>query len=149
MQGIITQNNRYKLVIDKLSYNPISTLISGVATISQFSQMHKPTLTACLLCLTDMLQEGSVIKYSDHIMQLAQIRFVTHVWLHSLHTNTRHWGLKSHSTVLAHMVTVIELSKLSLIHMYTPISWAKYLPEAQLMHNRQIQAMRHPKRICH
>ena len=127
----------------------MSTLISGVATISQFSQMHKPTLTACLLCLTDMLQEGSVIKYSDHIMQLAQIRFVTHVWLHSLHTNTRHWGLKSHSTVLAHMVMVIEHSKPSLIHVSTPVSWPQYHPEVQLMHNRQIQAMGQPKCISH
>ena len=50
MQGIITQNNKYKLIIDKLAYNPISTLISGVSTISQFSQTHKPTLAACLLC---------------------------------------------------------------------------------------------------
>ena len=37
MQGIITRNNRYKLIIDKLAYNPISMPISGVATISQFS----------------------------------------------------------------------------------------------------------------
>ena len=50
MQGIITQNNKYKLIIDKLAYNPISTLISGVSTISQFSQMHKPTLIAYLFC---------------------------------------------------------------------------------------------------
>ena len=50
MQGITTQNNRYKLIIDKLAYNPISMLISDVSTISQFSQMYKPTLAACLLC---------------------------------------------------------------------------------------------------
>ena len=48
-----------------------------------------------------------------------------------------------------HMVTVIELSKPSLIHVSMPTSWAQYLPEAQLMHNRQIQAMQHPKHICH
>ena len=82
-----------------------------------------------------MLQEGSVIKHADHIVQLAQIRLATPIWLHSLHTNTRHWGLKSHSTVLAHMVMVIELSKPSLIHVSMPASWAQYLPEAQLMHN--------------
>ena len=97
----------------------------------------------------NMPQEGSVIKHTDHIVQLAQIRFATPIWLHNLHTNTRHRGLKSHSTVLAHMVMVIELSKLSLIHVSTPASWAQYLPEAQLMHNRQIQAMRHPKHIRH
>ena len=96
-----------------------------------------------------MLQEGSVIKHTDHIVQLAQIRFASPIWLHSLHTNTRHWGLKSHSTVLAHMVMVIELSKPSLVHVSMPTSWAQYLPEAQLMHNRQIHAMRHPKRIHH
>ena len=45
MQGIITQNNRYKLIIDKLAYNPISTLISGVATISHVR------LYVCLLTL--------------------------------------------------------------------------------------------------
>ena len=50
MQGIDTRNNRYKLIIDKLAYNPISTLINGVATISQISQTHKTTLIACLLC---------------------------------------------------------------------------------------------------
>ena len=82
-------------------------------------------------------------------MQLAQIRFVTPIWLHSLHTNTRHRGLKSHYTVLVHMVTVIELSKPSLIHMYMPTSWAQYLLEAQLMHNKQIQAMQYPKHIHH
>ena len=97
----------------------------------------------------DMLQEGSVIKHTDHIVQLAQIRFMTPVWLHSLHTNTRHRGLKSHLTVLTHMVTVIELSKPSLIHESMHTSWAQYLPKAQLMHNRQIQAIRHPKHIRH
>ena len=50
MQGIITRNNKYKPIIDKLAYNPISMLISGVATISQFSKTHKPTLAECLLC---------------------------------------------------------------------------------------------------
>ena len=50
MQGIVTRNNRYKLIIDKLAYNPISTLLSVFSTISQFSQTHKPTLAACLLC---------------------------------------------------------------------------------------------------
>ena len=50
MQGIITQNNSYKLIIDKLAYNPISTHISGISTISQIIQMHKPTLAACSLC---------------------------------------------------------------------------------------------------
>ena len=86
----------------------------------------------------DMLQEGSVIKYADHIVQLAQTRLATPSWLHSLHTNTRYRGFKSHSTVLSHMVTVFELGKPSLIHVSTPASWAQYLPEAQLMHNRQI-----------
>ena len=96
-----------------------------------------------------MLQEGSVIKHTDHIVQLAQIRFANPIWLHSLHTNTRHRGLKSHYTVLVHMVTVIELSKPSLIHVSTPTSWAQYLLEAHLMHNRQIQVMQHPKRFHH
>ena len=50
MQGIDAQNSRYKPIIDKLAHNPISMLISGISTISQFSQMHKPTLAACLLC---------------------------------------------------------------------------------------------------
>ena len=74
-QGIITQNNKYKAVINKLVYKPISTPVSGISTINQFSQVDKPTLTACLLCWMDMVQEGSVVKYADHIMQLAQIRF--------------------------------------------------------------------------
>ena len=82
-------------------------------------------------------------------MQLAQIRFATPVGLHSLHTNTRHWRLEGHPTVLAHMAAVIELSKPSIIHVSMPTSWAQYLPEAQLMHNRQVQAMWHPKRIRH
>ena len=148
-KGIVTRNNRCKLIIDELTNNPISTLICGIPTVSHLSKTHKPTIAAFMLCLADMLQEGSVIKYTDHIVQLTQIRFTTPVGLHSLHTTTRHWGLKSHSTVLAHMVMVIELSKLSLVHVSTPTSWAQYLLEAQLMHNRQIQAIQYPKCIRH
>ena len=148
-KGIVTRNNRCKLIINEPTNNPILTLICGIPMISHLSKTHKPTIAVFTICLADMRQEGCVIKHTDHIVQLAQIRFATPIWLHSLHTNTRHWGLKSHSTVLAHMVTVIELSKPSLVHVSTPTSWAQYLPEAQLMHNRQIQAMRHPKRICH
>ena len=67
-KGIVTQNNRCKLVIDKLTNNPISTLIYGVPTVSHLSKTHKPTIAAFTLCLADMLQEGCVIKHTDHIV---------------------------------------------------------------------------------
>ena len=67
-KGIGTRNNRCKLVIDKLTNNPISTLICGIPTVSYLSKMRKPTIAAFTLCLADMLQEGSVIKHTDHIV---------------------------------------------------------------------------------